>query len=238
MAKQAQAPVKGGSRRNRRRMSMVSNGEYTRLKYSYTGRNVSSSADGSNNVVMRHYVPGLIAPGPYCDNALTSPGVAVAGYYSTGVFRPGTQIRWEPGCSFTTGGRVIVGFTDNPEVISKLSVLYFQSTGGVPGAYDEYVFQVRGLEKNISFPVWQETSIPFPTRIRRKAFDTDIQGYDGSDDQTVQTRCQMAMFAVLVGTPVLAGIGTFWYHDELDVEGLHNRLTDEALRKQLSLIHI
>lgn len=231
MVSQQKPPVKGGTRRNRKRMSMSTNGTWTRLRYSYTGKNVSTNTTGSGNLIMRHYVPGLQAPDQYCDGAITSPGVSVAGYYSTGVFRPGTQIRWEPGCSFTTSGRVIVGFTDNPEVIAKLSALYFQAFGGVSGAYNEYVFQIRGLERNVSFPVWQETSIPFPTRTRRKAFDADVDGYDGSDDQTVQTRCQMAMFAVIIGAPELVGIGTFWYHDELDVEGLHNRITEEPERK-------
>lgn len=201
------SPVMGGVRKRRlRQPTMNQNGANTILRYSSIGLTVTTDASG-NAQPDRKYVPG------YQSGLVTGVGPDVASFYSTGKFLPGTHARWEPSVSFTTTGRVFVGFTDNPEIIEAMETNRISS----PALYRN---QVKGLENVISFPVWQETEIPFPTKLRRKRFDTNETV---SNDANVYDRCcQIAMFACIEGGPAaVTTMGSFWYHDVLDVEGLH-----------------
>lgn len=197
----------GGVRKRRlRQPTMDRNGGNTILKYSSIGTNVVTDASG-NAQPNRKYIPG------YPADLVNPVGADVAAFYSTAKFLPGTHARWEPSVSFTTTGRVFVGFTDNPEIIEAM-----ESTRlALPATYRN---QVKGLENVISFPVWQETEIPFPSKLRRKRFDTNENVINSTD--VYDRCCQMAMFAAVEGGPAATTtMGSFWYHDVLDVEGLH-----------------
>ncbi len=201
------SPVMGGVRKRRlRQPTMHQNGANTILKYSSIGISVTTDVNGFAPP-NRKYIPG------YPNDLAVSVGPEVASFYSTGKFLPGTHARWEPSVSFTTTGRVFVGFTDNPEVIEAMETNRTTS----PATYRN---QVKGLENVISFPVWQETEIPFPTKLRRKRFDCNETVANNAD--VYDRSCQIAMFASIEGGPAAATtMGSFWFHDVVDVEGLH-----------------
>jgi hypothetical protein len=177
------------------------------IDYSVLGVALSSGANGTV-ITYRPFIPGN-------SNALFgSAGQTIAGFYSTGKFLPGTRIRWEPSVSFNTTGRVYTAFSDNPVVVGNWLALTTSQRGDF----------VKGLQDMISFPVWQETDITFPTRIRRKMFDVnssvslpDVNGLD---------RCmQTFMFIYVDGAPASISLGSFWFHDKLQVEGMVGNLT-------------
>lgn len=225
MAKYKQMPVKGGVRvRNRSSPSITGGGDSTIIKYNYVGSSIQTQATTGSATRARFYIPGQTA-GPYSDSATTSPGSKLVKSYSTAVYRPGTKIRWEPSCSFNTSGRVFVAFTDNPEVAYKLNLIRDDAEAGLPGALEAYVLNMRGLSNVRSFPVWQETEIPFPTRTRRKRFDVDATT-NILDKADLVTSMQVAMFVVVEGVGTTATrVGSFWYHDVVDVEGIQPDIT-------------
>lgn len=200
--------------------TMSSNGDSTLLKYKSLGSNVTMlSAAGA--ITARWYIPG---------NTFSCSGTAgqqVAGFYATGVFRPGTYLRWEPTVSPTLGGRGFVGFTDNPEIIVDIGTLWsaYQTTK-TAADYVAYSAAVKGLANVVSFPMWAEWEGQVPTRLRRKRFDSNETATFLNVD-VMDRSCQVAMFACFDGTSAAtdAGIGSFWYHDVIDVEGLHSQAT-------------
>lgn len=220
MGKQyAQMPVTGGVRKSRNRgPTMTSNGDSAIVKYSGPGLMQTQDSNGKCGGY-RVYVPGH-------PNGWANPsGPSVVSFYSTGKFVPGTTIRWEPACSFTTAGRVYSCFTDNPEVTSFLQQLittYYSSPSTL--AWTNYINQVRAMGTSRSWPVWQETEIPFPTKLRRKRFDInrDIGGFGINDlDRCAQTTM---FFAIDCPDPDV-DTGSFQFHDVVDVEGMQAGIT-------------
>lgn len=211
----ANQPVNGGVRK-RRNSAPTSDG--TRIKYNAMQKvlpNVSSGYTGE----IRLYVPGLASP------LAQTVGPELVSYYSTGKFLPGTSARWEPSVSFTTTGRVFVGFTDNPEVATTIaSLLGTAVSTGTAIAWGDYVAAVKGLGSVQSWPVWQETEVAVPSNLRRKMFDVNENLVVGPDilDRSMQT----LMCVAIEGLPTGVGNpGGFWFHDNVQVEGLHGALT-------------
>lgn len=203
-------PVSGGVRRRRNRMPMVSGpGDNAIVKYSSLGITHVTSTGTNQGVTVRYYVPG------YGGDLVNASGPSVVSYYSTAKYIPGTRIKWEPSVSFTTAGRVIVGFTDNPEVVTTIQTL----AAAAATNYAAYLSAVRSLGSVVSFPVWQETEIPFPTRLRRKRFDINANPVGTNVDQ-MDRSAQTVMFVAVEGAPVSTSLGSFWYHDIVDVEGV------------------
>lgn len=184
---------------------------------------VRSTAIGSNCtfvngvVQKRHYIPGNA-------NSLGNySGPTIASLYATGLFKPGTKIRWEPTISPTSGGRVFVGFTDNPEAMARLenaANAYFSDR--TAAKYDDYSSLVKSLGNLISFPAWCEKDITFPLRTRRKRFDcNELIAFD--DVNQLDRSCQQSLFMCadgLSGVTSGASIGSLWYYDVLNLEGL------------------
>lgn len=211
-------PVQGGVRKRRNRQPVLTSaGDTSVLSYSSSGILIAPTAVGINGIA-RPYVPAQAF------GLANSAGPSIVSFYSSAKFLPGTKIKWEPSVSFTTPGRVLVGFTDNPEVATNIVTLYNNANGsGTLADWTLYANAVRGLGSLRSFPIWQETEIEFPTRLRRKMFDVNAS-VAGSPD--VYDRCmQTAMFAVVEGTGGAVTAGSFWYHDKLLVEGVTNTLT-------------
>lgn len=217
-------PLTGAATTRRRRNGV------TRMSGGADDAVIKSKALGANTVCygiagaadFRVYVPGM-------DTRLASTaGSSVVSYYATGVFRPGTSVRWEPTISPTQGGRMFVGFTDNPEVIRDIYSAWSQYVNsGASGDYATYSNLIKGLGNLVSFPAWQEWESQIPSRLRRKRFDTNTT-VDLFDVDVVERSAQLAMFACADGfTSITAGsvIGSFWYHDVVDVEGLHSIAT-------------
>lgn len=199
--------MSGGVRRRRTSgITSSSAGDGTVIKYSAIGLALSSGAAGSTYYT-RKYIPG---DGSSLANSI---GPNLAGYYATGKFMPGTKIRWEPSVSFTTTGRVFVAFTDNPEVMANLDGL----------TVAQLQTAVRGMSNVISFPVWQETDIPFPNKLRRKRFDANINF--SSDVNVYDRSCQQYMLVVVEAMPASTAAGAFWFHDVVDVEGISSIVT-------------
>lgn len=203
-----QMPVQGGIRRGRGQTPKTTGGnDNTVISYNVPGVVLGTAAGVDFIRTARDYVPGLA-------NGLSVPiGPGMVSQYSSAKFLPGTKVKWEPSVSFTTTGRVFVGFTDNPEVIVG-------SAGLTDAAYAGFV---RSLGNVVSFPVWQETEITFPTRLRRKRFDTN-KTVAGNVD-VFDRCCQTTMFVWIEGMPASTYAGNFWYHDRIDCEGLHGLLT-------------
>ena len=194
-------PVTGGVRRRRNTAPKMS-GDGTIIEYSSIGINIGSAADGTIRS-NRYYTPGY-------PNGVAQPiGPGVVENYSTGKFVSGTKIRWEPSVSFTSPGRVYVGFTDNPEVMTGFNALATNA---------DWIQAAKGLGGVISFPVWQETEINFPTRLRRKMFDVN-KALTGNVDE-LDRSCQVYMVIAGEGCSGSTIQGTFWYHDKVAVEGL------------------
>lgn len=179
---------------------MRNSGRDSVIKYAALGDTQVTDASGRAGPV-RYYIPGFTV------GLANAVGPSIVSYYSTGKFLAGTRIRWEPSVSFTTTGRVYVGFTDNPEAARTTSLALYAS-------------QVKGLQDMISFPVWQETNVPFPMTMRRKRFDVNASASLSSVD-VLDRSCQTAMFAVIDGAPENTVCGSFWHHDQVDVEGIH-----------------
>lgn len=214
MNKSRGVPVQSGVRKRRTKMPMLSSsGDTSVVKYSTLGSNVGTGAVVAGTAYDRVYTPGN---GVGLSNAS---GAALVGYYSTGKFLPGTSIRWEPSVSFTTSGRVVVGFTDNPEVIADILTAKsaYEATPGTV-LFNAYLNKVKSLGSVRAFPVWQETQVPFPTRLRRKRFD--INETSALDINILDRSAQTYMCVAIEGCPLSTTFGSFHYHDVLDVEGI------------------
>ncbi len=175
-----------------------------RLRYALLSGSIGTDVNGLTRDFYRLYIPGntsgMIAPS----------GPQVASYYSTGKFLPGTTVEWVPSVGFTTSGRVYIGFTDNPEVMSAIIATVNTAS---------YQTAVKSLGDVISFPVYQNEKFSIPTRLRRKMFDTNSTVSTG--DVNVYDRCaQTAMFFLVEGAPASTTVGGFRYEDNLMVEGL------------------
>lgn len=198
-------PTAGSTRRKRNTApTSTSAGDSSIIRYNALGVTVNSDSAG-RAIGYRPYVPGNSA------NLASTVGTTLVSFYSCAKFLPGTSIRWEPACSFTTTGRVYCGFSDNPEVCAAISLL----TGTA------FATAVQGLGSVISFPVWQETSVPFPTKLRRKMFDINSSAAF-SDANIMDRSSQTCFFWVLDGAPISTnGFGNFWYKDHVSVEGIN-----------------
>lgn len=236
--KQAKQPVNGGVRRGRTGPPMVtrSGPDDAIINYHTLGEPLAAGSNGFGTYY-RNWIPGLIAPQvdgnpePQLANAT---GPALVSYYSSARFLPGTRVRWEPSVSFNTSGRVFVAFTDNPEVAYQ-AIRAWQAYKASPTTqnYLVYAAKVKGMGSMVSFPVWQETDVAFPTRMRRKRFDTnatvDITSFEEPSVDTLDRCCQTSMFVCFDGVSSpsenVVGLGSFWFHDKVDVEGITNQVT-------------
>lgn len=215
-SKMSPNPVKGGVRRRRNTQpAMQRTGtDSSVIQYSALGAGVTSSAIGTA-VYNRMYVPG---------NAVAlnnGSGASIVSFYSSGKFNQGTKIRWEPSVSFTTSGRIYVGFTDNPEIMATLNGLYaaYQTTPTLAN-YNAYANQVKALGSVQSFPVWQETDVMMPLDTRRKRFDIN-SSIDFFSADVLDRSCQRGMYAAFDGGPTATTtLGSFWFNDVVSVEGI------------------
>lgn len=202
-------PVTGGTRKGRNtNPSIDSRGDHAVIRYSTIGNSITTDAAGLGQQ-RRLFIGG------YIQNLSTVAGPTITGYYSTAKFISGTKMRWEPSVSFTTAGRVYAAYTDNPEVMAAINALPTVAA---------YVAAVKSLGTVISFPVWQETDIPFQTRLRKKRFDTNTD-VSVTDSNVLDRSAQMAYYFVVDGCPANTTLGSVWFHDVVDVEGLHNTIT-------------
>lgn len=217
-------PLTGSTalRKGRNRQARMEQHDADSVTLRYKSLGSTSLYIGAGGGDWRVYVPGMNA------RLANAAGADVASYYATGVFRPGTQVRWEPTISPITGGRAFVGFTDNPEIMAELITLWNTwDSDKTPAHYAAYSNKVKGLGNLVSFPLWQEWSAMVPTKLRRKRFDCNASIALNSVD-SLDRSAQVAMFACYDGAATgesLTGIGSFWYHDVLHVEGLHGTAT-------------
>lgn len=218
-------PLTGNPATRKRRNTQVtmspSSADGSIIRYKALGSNVTS-IDNAGGVSARWYVPGMNA------RIANSAGPDVVSYYATGKFLPGTMVKWEPTTSPTAGGRVFVGFTDNPELMVNLyNLLEAYEVAPSGGSYAPYSNAVKGLCNTISFPLWQEKDIEVPLRTRRKRFDCNSSIVVNVVDQ-LDRSAQVAMFACIdgySGVSVGSNLGSFWYKDVVDVEGLSGSAT-------------
>lgn len=203
-------------RRNKQPNMNATSETSTMLRYQSVGTNVTLlSASGA--VAKRFYCPG------FPSDIVNVVGPNIASFYATGVFKPGTHLRWEPTTSPTSGGRGFVGFTTNPEVMVGLYNAYETYITTPSGAnYSTYSNLVKGLGDVVSFPMWQEFEFVVPTKLRRKRFDINANLPVNQPNENDRS-AQIAMFACFDGINGIsdgAAIGSFWYKDVLDVEGI------------------
>jgi hypothetical protein len=187
---------------------LSSSGDRTHIKYSTLGTSVTSTAAGIASTA-RLYAPANNV------NLSNPTGPGIVNFYSTAKFLPGCVIRWEPSVSFTTTGRIFCSFSDNPEVVAG----YFNLA-----TITDQITYIKGMGSMWSFPVWQDRTIPFPTATRRKMFD--VNQTVGLTDQNVLDRSlQTCFFYCCEGAPATTNLGSFWYHDVLEVEGIQPATT-------------
>lgn len=200
------APVQSSVRTKRNTqptMASVS-GDSALIKYSANGEALNTNSEGTA-ARGRWYIGGY-------DIGLVNPvGTNVVKQYSTCCFKPGTRIRYEPSCSFNTSGRVVCAFTDNPEVMATWASLIDNATK---------IDFIQAFGSVRSFPIWQETDIPFPTITRRKRFTVDGNPDVGSVANNDRSAQMLFMYAIEGGPVQVNSVGRFWFHDVVNVEGL------------------
>lgn len=183
-------------------------------------RTMSPTIEGNAySLYARFMVPGL--SGALNSNTV---GPGIVANYSTGVFKPGTRCQWLPSVSFNTTGRVYVGFTDNPEAAAALNTLA-NSVVSSP-TYGLYADAVKSLGNLITFPVWAETDISIPLKLRRKRFD--VNANLGSATSDILDRCmQTSMWVAFEGfaSGGTTSLGTFLFDEVVDVEGITGIVT-------------
>nr|WRQ65588.1 hypothetical protein [Tolivirales sp.] len=213
------------SRRSKTRVKGNIGSDTSLIKYHVLGTTSQSIAGTGNSTDFAGY--RLYCPGNTAGLIGEVPAIAICSYYSTGVFRPGTMIRWVPSINFTVSGRMLCGFTDNPEVISSLVTLW-QAYNTAPNSTNlaQYRGAVRQLGTLTMFPLNTEKTLALPTRLRRKRFDTNRSLTEDSIDQNDRST-QVAFFYVSDGVVEDPGssFGSFEYHDVVSVEGITARLT-------------
>lgn len=216
----------GVRRRRSAAPHMQPNGDGAILRYNCSGKTHGPFGTTGLGATRRLFIGGWDDQGAVTGaDLIANAGTTIASYYSSCRFLPGTKVRWEPSCSFTTTGRVFVGFTDNPEVAQTIYDLQNTfRTSGLAADYNAFANAIKALGSTISFPVWQETEIPVPMKMRRKRFDINESGITVDN---LDRSLQVAMFVASEGAPAVANtaLGNFWYHDVLDVEGLHSLAT-------------
>lgn len=192
-------------RQNRQPTMQARDQDSSSVTYSTLGSEIATNASGQA-MVRRAYIPGN------ADGLFADVGPQIVRRYSTAKFLPGTKLRWEPSVGITTPGRVFVAFTDNPE---KMEVMLAFIAGG---NYTNFSNAIKGFGNLQSFPIWQETEIAVPSRLRRKMFDTNAT--TSAVREELDRSAQTCMFAFTDGAPVETFLGSFWYHDKLAVEGV------------------
>lgn len=216
--KNNQMPVKGGVRRRKGAIPKMNQTGVDSgvVEYNTIGTNIFTRLTLGTCAGSRLYAPGYAS-----DLVSLAPGPRIVNNYSTGKFLPGTSIRWEPSVSFTTSGRGYVAFTDNPEVMKDIRdrLSTYTTTPNVVN-YENYTAIVKNLGNVISFPVWQETTIQVPTRLRRKRFDCN--GSVEINTDVLDRSAQVAMFWAFDGVVGEENfyLGSFHYHDKVQVEGI------------------
>lgn len=213
-SKHAQNPVKGGVVTRKTKMPMLSNsGDKAIVRYSAMGSDLASGAAAGAQYI-RTYIPGNTG------GILNAAGPGLCQFYSTGKFMSGSTVSWQPSVSFTTSGRVICAFIDNPEVTVTV-VARRDAFTATPNAvtFAEYVGALKSMSSVRAFPVWQATTIPVPTQLRRKRFD--INATVAPSTEVYDRSLQCAFFVAIEAGPVNTNFGSFHFHDVLDVEGIN-----------------
>jgi len=207
-------PVQGGIRKRNNKMPMSSSsGDQSIVKYTTLGLNVATGGIIPGTLDQRLYIPGNGA------GLTLGAGPSLVSFYSTARFLPGTTITWEPSVSFTTSGRVVCGFTDNPEICAAIDGLRAAFIAAVSTVtFNNYLNAIKSLGTVRAWPVWQSTSVSFPTKLRRKRFDVNTSAAATSD--VLDRSMQVGFFTVIEGVPLNTTLGSFMYHDVVDVEGV------------------
>jgi len=137
------------------------------------------------------------------------------------------MLSWVPSVNFTVSGRILCGFTDNPEVIAAAVAAWeAYAANPIPDNIALYKSIVRQLGSLKMFPVNTPAQMAIPTRLRRKRFDVNRGLVQDSVDQN--DRCtQVAFLWCTEGVALDAGsfLGSFEYSDVVHVEGVTPRLT-------------
>lgn len=221
MAKYSNMPVKGGVRKARNRApTMMSSGDRSLIKYGTLTDSIGTVGSTGTTIISRHYIPG------FAPELAGKAGPAICSYYATGKFMPGSTVRWEPSVSFNTTGRAFVGFTDNPEVMALMNTALatYYATPTIAN-YNALANQVKSLGNVRSFPIWQETEVSFPTSLRRKRFDSNINAIT-TDVNVLDRSAQCVMYAAFEGLPTTNQvIGGFSFRDVVEVEGISSVIT-------------
>lgn len=226
--KLAQKVAGNGATGRMTRQPRVSNTSEQSSIIRYSAVTGSFGYDDGFRLLGRTYVGGLTVLGGMGTEAninfagpVNSAGVRVAGCYSTYKFLPGSKVEWIPNVGFTTSGRIYIGFTDNPEVIGAMNFLA-QEYMGAPETSKALAYgnAVKLLGNVKSYQVFERFTLPIPTRLRRKRFSNNT-AMDGLSSAVHDKSTQLAMFAFVEGVPN-GSIGSFQYHDVLDVEGMRS----------------
>ncbi len=210
-------PIVGGRRRRRNRAPTIKSSglETSMLKYSALGATLTTDANG-NSGGFRPYVGGN-----YLGTFTATPtGVVIASSYNEFRFLPGTRARWEPSVGFTSSGRIYVAFCDNPEVNYQIYQAYQTYQGAPTGLnYNLYANNVKAMGSLLSFPVYKETDVQLPDKIRRREFDINVN-ISMTDVNAINRSVQTIMWIAIDGCAANSGVGSFLYHDNLMVSGM------------------
>lgn len=156
----------------------------------------------------------LLVPG-YGADTTTGAVAAIAQYYATGKYLPGTVLHYVPQVSLSTSGTVYMAFTDNPETIASFS-------GAPTNAAKLSV--VRSIANVRNYPVWQQFTFAMPLTMRRKMFDVNSD-ISPTDVNALDRSAQGCFIYAVEGVPVSSVICRPWVHKKIQLEGLRSTAT-------------
>lgn len=191
--------------RNSRKIK-VQNGvlsDESHISYSVLGNTLTSNGSGVQTD-SRLYAPGNSQAG--IPGAFAA-GPNVASFFNVGLFLPGTQATWVPSVGSTTNGRIWCAWLDNPELME-------QWAGSL---LSDQINFIKGQSSARSWPVWMEVTIPMPSSTRAKKFRTNVTVVTG---EAYATSVQRYFIYCVEGAPASTSLGSFWYHDKLQLSGL------------------
>lgn len=140
----------------------------------------------------------------------TGPVATVGGLYQQYLFKPGTAFNYVPSVGLNTAGNIVVGWIDNPEMISN----YLLGTTATRNAITTSLANIK------VYPIWQAFSYPLTAAPRRKRFDVNVNVTTSENEMDRSTQ-GLFVWSVL-GAPASTTVSMSYTHSKVQLWNLVN----------------
>lgn len=145
---------------------------------------------------------------------MTPAGVisTVGGLYQQFLFKPGTTFNYVPSVGLTSPGNVMVGWLDNPELISQY----------IDGSTATKISIVQSLANIKIYPIWERFTYALTAPPRMKRFDVnDTFTVGASNPSEFQRSCQgMFVYYVFGYLASATNVSQSYVHQKVQLWGL------------------